>query len=438
MRAYAVTTTFGRAIRRRFSLLRNESGQSLVVIVLSIFVVFGIAAVAIDLSTWYQKHHQAQVAADAAALAAANCLANSGSGQTCTSLSDTTDAINVATTYAANNGVTIPTSDVNFDNPTYPSEVTVTTPNQTSAMFAGVLGLGAPTATAKSTATWRATSADCTNSGAGCQLIFANDKSCTGGVTLSPNGTPSTIQGGIESNGSITTNSSGNPTVNSKPTYQQGCSGPSTSSATAPWKNKASTKTIPSYWPNDWPVDYRDYYPACPGYSQTTHTEISCSGPGGTPSYCDQAAGSFTNPTTTNQIYCAYGTGTPADPSTWNGTISQTGALAATYIAGYVNINYSGNGTISPKPGNHLLAYAAAASTTALQLTVSGSGTLSGDEFAPFGTAIVTLSGTPSGNGIFVEGLDVNFTANGTPTADGPPDNTLGQPPTSPSDALLN
>ncbi len=430
-------TAHSKKIRRRLS-LRNESGQSLIIVALAIFVVVGFAALAIDTATWYQKHHQSQVAADAAALAAANCLAYSGSGKTCTSTTDTADAIAVATTYAKNNGVTIPASDVSFDNPTYPSEITVTTPNSGRALFAGVFGITSGTQVAKSTATWKSTSSDCSSAGTGCDLIFANNSSCSGGVTLTTNGSPPTIEGGIQSEGSITSSYTGNPSWSSKPTYQTGCSGPSTSSTQTPWTSPAHTQSLPSDYPNDWPVDYRDYYPACPGYSELTDTEISCTGPSGTPSYCTEAGSSFSNPTTANQVYCAYGTGTPANPATWNGSITQNNTIAATYIGGTVSISNGGNGTVSPAPGNHLLAYAAESGSSALSVNMTGTTSLEGDMFAPFGTATVSLGGTPSGAGIFIEAFDVNFSSNGTPSAAGPADNASGQPPPAPSDALLN
>ncbi|HWD70671.1 MAG TPA: pilus assembly protein TadG-related protein, partial [Solirubrobacteraceae bacterium] len=54
----------------------DESGQSLIVIVSAMTVLLGIAAFAIDTANWMVRHHDAQVVADSAALAAAQCLAN--------------------------------------------------------------------------------------------------------------------------------------------------------------------------------------------------------------------------------------------------------------------------------------------------------------------------------------------------------------------------
>ena len=64
-----------KALRR---LIRDESGQSLVVVVSAMSVLVGVAAFGLDAASWMVKHHQAQVAADAAAMAAAHCLADPG------------------------------------------------------------------------------------------------------------------------------------------------------------------------------------------------------------------------------------------------------------------------------------------------------------------------------------------------------------------------
>ena len=82
-------------------LLRDDRGQAMVLTTVTIFVALLMGAVAIDAARWYQKHHQAQVAADSASLAAATCLANGSPGETCTSTTDTADAAKVATTIAS-------------------------------------------------------------------------------------------------------------------------------------------------------------------------------------------------------------------------------------------------------------------------------------------------------------------------------------------------
>src|ERR1700756_3894715 len=82
-------------------LRRGEQGQSLILMLVALTALFAFAALAIDVGQWYEKHHQAQVAADSAALAAANCLATAK----CTSTASGGDASNLATSYASSNGV---------------------------------------------------------------------------------------------------------------------------------------------------------------------------------------------------------------------------------------------------------------------------------------------------------------------------------------------
>ncbi len=96
---------------------REESGQSLIIVAFAMVVVIGISAMAIDVASWYVKHHQAQVVADAAALAAANCLANPNKGPApqCTSGTDTTTATTVAQAYGTDNGVTLAPNQIHVD-----------------------------------------------------------------------------------------------------------------------------------------------------------------------------------------------------------------------------------------------------------------------------------------------------------------------------------
>ena len=54
-----------RLLRR---LRSEESGQSLILVSLAMTVALGFSAISIDVAGWYQKHHEAQVVADSAAL----------------------------------------------------------------------------------------------------------------------------------------------------------------------------------------------------------------------------------------------------------------------------------------------------------------------------------------------------------------------------------
>lgn len=191
------------ALRRRVC-LRGQAGQSLVVVVLAMFTILAIAAAAIDLAQWYQKHHQAQVSADASALAAANCL----SQWKCTSTLPNGDAYNVATSMATNNQV--PANTVQFGSPTTNGgSVTVTTATQAPTSF--YLGQR-PTVSAVAVASYTkylsvlasVYAADCSNptlppatSSTGCTVNCA-----TAGVTMASAGATN-VSGAIVTNGSV-------------------------------------------------------------------------------------------------------------------------------------------------------------------------------------------------------------------------------------------
>ena len=103
----------------------------------AMFMLMAMSALAVDTARWYQRHHQAQVAADSASLAAANCLANAGFGKSCTSPTDTTDAIAVAETIASDNGVTLTASQFSFAG----GKVTINDGASSGSVFAGVAGI---------------------------------------------------------------------------------------------------------------------------------------------------------------------------------------------------------------------------------------------------------------------------------------------------------
>jgi hypothetical protein len=119
-------------VRRRSKTARpKEQGVViLLVAVVLLFIVGAIAALAIDLVTFYTARSEAQVAADGAALAGARVLANSGM----TSANDstvTTNAQALATNIARQVAIH---NDVGGTNLTS-AEVTITYPNQGSADF---------------------------------------------------------------------------------------------------------------------------------------------------------------------------------------------------------------------------------------------------------------------------------------------------------------
>jgi len=183
---------------------RGESGQSLIIIVIAMSLVLAMAAFAIDVAEWHGKRHQAQVAADAAALAAANCLATRG----CNSMAAHQTAID----YATANGV--PASNVDISG----GDVTVTTQAPTPESFAGMFGVH-PTASARAVASYKQdVQAQSAVYGAGCATPTNPPTSgcvvdCSHpGVTIDSQGN-TTISGAIETNSYVDINIKGDATL---------------------------------------------------------------------------------------------------------------------------------------------------------------------------------------------------------------------------------
>jgi Flp pilus assembly protein TadG len=80
---------------------RREDGQAFALSVVMLVALLGMAALAIDVSSWYQTQRHDQAIVDAAALAGAQQLPN-----------DPADAISTAVSYASKNGVTLAPSEV--------------------------------------------------------------------------------------------------------------------------------------------------------------------------------------------------------------------------------------------------------------------------------------------------------------------------------------
>jgi hypothetical protein len=138
-------------------------------------LIVAMAAFSIDVSQWYVGHHRAQVAADATALAAANCLANTVcTTTTATAGSDTETAGNRV---ADGNGF----SDVTYS---FPGSNTVkVTVNSTSpASFGGLFGIHAVNTSASATASYNTLqdSSSCTamKGKSTCYSLFAGNDVC--------------------------------------------------------------------------------------------------------------------------------------------------------------------------------------------------------------------------------------------------------------------
>jgi len=321
---------------------RQERGQALVLMTVAMTVTLAMGAFSVDVAGWYQKHNQTQVSADSAALAAANCLADSGStGDTCVSTTDTAHASSVATSIANANTATI--SGITYGS----GAVTVTTQATAPTAFAGLFGLAHRQVSARSVASYAPGSDGCTSSlqtAGGCYSIFAGGPNATtcSDSTISLGGGGDTFSGGVHANGNITGTSDGGDDFAGPVSWGTGCTG-----ATGATYGSTDVGEAPI---TTWPINYATVLPAC-----TT----TCTGPDGTPSYCGNNT-TMTNtnvtvPTTVPEadvgIWCAYGTGTsvnPADPSTWNGTITLAGGSSSTTQSTYIGGSASfANGTSS-------------------------------------------------------------------------------------------
>lgn len=386
---------------------RNENGVVLVLTAILLTVFLGMAALAIDVGSFDAAQRKAQSAADAGALAAARDLAADPSGAT-----STTDAQTYAKTYnypSATVKVTAPYGTGN-------TQAKVTVSSTSPSYFGRIFGVTKANISATAVAGETTTSAACSSPGTGCYAIFAMNTSCsTDDVTFQGGGY--NIQGGVHSNGSITLGGGGSkfgPT-----TYGNGSGCNTGSGGGGNTFTSGPTAEAPI---TTWPLDYSKQYPACSG--------SSCTGPNGTPSYCNFASATGWNfgangVIPQNAIYCAYGTGNPADPATYTGTIafvnggqgSSSNPIKGTYLAGKITSS-SGGWYLQAYnyPTNKLIGYAAASAAVNLG---GGGNSFNGDFFAPNGSITIAAGSQTTG---FLEGQTVALTAGGLFYGDGPPD----------------
>jgi Flp pilus assembly protein TadG len=414
---------------------REQRGAILVIVSMSLVVLLGMTALAIDLSSFYKAQRQAQTAADAGALAGAEDLARSS-----------TSASSDATTLARQN---YPGANVTADAASTVNQITVNVSASTPTFFGKILGLGNETVGARAVA-GPTTGRSCSNPAAGsanCDAIFARDTSCSP-APISLSGGGLNIQGGIWSDGSVS-QTGGNSTFSGPLTVGNGSG--------CAWTGSTGGAQPVSAVPTTWPIDYGlDFHPC---------TGAACTGPipaGGTthtPSFCTQASTvlSWSPATVTSgNIYCAVGSGTPSDPSTWNGALTITlvgGTTEASYVGGTVSVHFSSSATMEPcgyasagytasgcnaavpSPSvttNYPLVYAVATGSSATLSGGAGSGTIIGDVFAPNG--LLSFGGGGAASIGFLEGLDVSVSGGGL-SGDGP--STTSSTTTQSSVALL-
>lgn len=111
--------------------MRNERGQATVLTVVFLGVLLGMAALAIDVGTWYKQKRDMQAVADAAALAGAQALPEDPSGAT-----------SLAIQYASTNGLTLSPSDITFSDEITPHDtINVHASSTANGVFAKAFGI---------------------------------------------------------------------------------------------------------------------------------------------------------------------------------------------------------------------------------------------------------------------------------------------------------
>jgi Flp pilus assembly protein TadG len=452
--------------RRPFS-IRHEGGQSLVLVVVAMVVFLGMSAIGIDISQWYAARHQAQVAADSAALAGANCMAGGGTSGT----TGTDPCGSVPSSYVSANGMS--SDNAQFNQPGA-GEITVTVTVQGSNFFTSALGLTPPTYTEKAIAAWTSHQTACTSD---CSAIFAmgspSGSTCPGDIAL--DGAGDTITGSVHANGTIS-ESGGNQSLGTTsygPTAS-GCSyNPSNGSTPTTGTSEAPITT--------WPTDYSQILTACGGTGQpactgpcvnsanlstdpctppakgtTDKCESSSDGCTGTPAYCTQGAASYTfgNGATalaTNNVWCAFGgtasnPPTPSNPADYSGLIYfQSGTLGTsttpiygTWVGGTIEVGHVAYLSTQTSTPTYPLFYSAgsgtcsSASSGGVCMTAQSS-VVNGDIFAPNGTIEFNGGGSTIN---FLEAQTVDF-AGGSVTGDGPSYSGGGTAPSPGTDQLL-
>lgn len=114
------------------SVRRNESGQAIVLMTISLVVIMGMAALVLDVGNWYHTKRRLQGTADAAALAGAQQLPD-----------DPSAAESMALSYANKNGGDVASQDIVVGSTVLPNDTIRVRARKTEpGFFSGVLGIG--------------------------------------------------------------------------------------------------------------------------------------------------------------------------------------------------------------------------------------------------------------------------------------------------------
>lgn len=342
---------------------REENGAILVIFAGCLVLFLGLAAMAIDVGSFYQAQRQAQAAADAGALAASQDLPN-----------NTTGAGNDGRTYALQNypGSTV-TVTAPYNGNT--NQVKVTVDASTPSFFGRIFNVISEnvSATAVAGEHGKATQAAI--------FAYADGGNCNDmGIQIDKNNAQ--IGGALQSNGVVTDSGGGNTQV-SAAAYGAGCSPGFTGNS-----GHYTTQPFPAQ-PTSYPLDYRLTPPTC---TQNTNGDLNVTGmypPG---------------------VYCA------------SGTITFSGATGTdvTFVANKINV-VSGATLSAPMTNGAygLLLYQTGCDASAGALTIAGNNeTLNGTIFAPCATVDIQKNNVSTG---FIEANNVHIEFNNYVIAgDGP------------------
>ena len=117
------------------ALRKNETGQAVVLLTLSLAVIMGMAAFVIDVGSWYHTKRHLQGTADAAVLAGAQLLPTNSSG-----------AQSQALTYANKNGGNVAGADITVSTTVFQNDTIKVKAQKTApGIFSGVLGIASAT-----------------------------------------------------------------------------------------------------------------------------------------------------------------------------------------------------------------------------------------------------------------------------------------------------
>jgi Flp pilus assembly protein TadG len=360
---------------RRLGRLRGrasqESGVVLVLVAIMMIVFLGMAAMAVDLGSFYHAQKQAQSAADAGALAAADDLAAGASA-----------ASTVGSQYAtANDPDGTPTVSTPYNGS--PTQVKVTVNVSAPAFFGKVLGIQKANVSASAVAGAQATGAPA--------AVFAGDSSCGSsvGLLLGTNG-GLTIPGGVHSNGSITASNSGG--VYGPSTYggPSGCSfnpnsGTTQNGTCVNSYNSACAPTVDSK-AEPYPVDYRNTFFTNPASCTFSGTDKNFQNDDGA--------------TLANGTYCFQ----TIEFNSGNLKCTCTFWASQSFTFNDTNQNFT------PDFGNLTFYYSG---TGSLNINSNGNSWLlnGGTIFAPYASVTINTPGT--GVSGFVEAYDVTLNGNG-------------------------